>query len=316
MYYSKNYIKKQVRIFEQIGGSVFYTKDYLKRFLRLEGKMAIDVSDKFFEGQLDRFPFGIIRNFLQVFPKLERKTRYSIEKDFLLRELDAEGYLTAPLENEIDLFYEYYEDGFEIGGETALADIKSSFSKGNTVMQGIGKDMGISFTLTDPVVRSRLKWEAGRRIAGINDTTRKLIINALILGYDNGEGYDGMKNEVKKLFAKWKVPPSGQTFTNKRAEMIARTELGEAVSWSRNLSYEKRDVRRKSWLSEPNACEVCVLASNDGVISFNSSFSNGFYSPLAHPNCRCALLPEVELQDYLQGYTWHGEAENEPHTQS
>jgi len=38
--------------------------------------------------------------------------------------------------------------------------------------------------------------------------------------------------------------------------------------------------------------------------------------PLAHPNCRCALLPEVKIEDYLQGYTWHGEAQNQVHTQT
>ncbi len=230
--------------------------------------------------------------------------------------MNDEGYLVGASEADITLFNEYYLDGYEIGGKTALNDIKTALGKGGTDMKNLGKGVTTIFNLTDPVVKDKLKWDAGRRISRINETTRRLIINTLIGAYDKGEGYDGMKKELKNLFESWKVPKSGQWFTNKRAEMIARTELGQSVSWAREESYARRDVRHKSWLAEPKACPVCLLAVNDGKIPFQKTFSNAFLGPLAHPNCRCALLPEVEIQDYLQGYTWHGEAQNQVHTQT
>jgi len=318
MYYSKDYIKAEEKAFEKIGGSAFYTKKSLQRFLGLEGEFVIDISDMFAE-QEKRFPYAIIKDFLRVYPKLSTplKTRYRIEKNFILRSLENEQYLRVPIEKEIDLFTEYYEKGYNLGGETAIEDVKTAFTgSDNKSLKKLSQSMGISFNLTDPEVKNQLRWQAGRRIAGINDTTKRLIINALIGAYDNGSGYDGMKKELKTLFESWQVKKGGQVFTNKRAETIARTELGQSVSWARAESYRRRDVRRKSWLAEPKACPVCVLGVADGIIAFTTSFSNGFLTPLAHPNCRCALLPEVDIQDYLKGYTWHGEPGNAIHTQT
>ena len=319
MYYSLSYIEEEKKAFEAIGKSELYSRKSIRELLKIEGNFTIDISNKFFQKQSNKFPYGVIRDFLSVYPKLDTtlKTRYKIEKEFLLRSLDNEGYLVGAQSADIELFNEYYLDGYEIGGTTALSDVKSSLiSGGGSNMQKVGKNMGISFNLTDPVVREKLKWEAGRRITRINETTRRLVVNTLIGAYDKGAGYDGMKKDLKNLFEGWKVPKSGQWFTNKRAEIIARTELGQAVSWAREESYARRDVKRKSWLAGPKSCDVCILAVGDGVITFSQAFSNGFLGPLAHPSCICCLLPEVEIQDYLQGYTWHGEAQDQVHTQS
>jgi len=316
MYYSLDYVQRETEAFNKEGGSAFYT-DEVKTFLELEGKFVSAVSEDFFQSQANRFPYGIIRDFLQVYPKLDTtlKTRYRIEKEFLLRAMDNEGYLVGAKDAEIDLFYDYYQDGYDVGGKVALQDVKTAMKKGSKESQRLGSQMGISFTLKDPMVRNKLKWEAGKRITRINETTRRLIVSSLIGAYDNGAGYEGMKKDLKKLFQSWKVPKSGQWFTNKRAEMISRTELGQAVSWAREESYARRDVKKKSWLAEPKACEVCTRAVGDGIIAFDQQFSNGFLGPLAHPNCRCALLPEVEIQDYLKGYAWHGEEGNASHSQ-
>lgn len=318
MYYSLSYIDKERKAFASISNSDAYSSESLKKVLKVEGEFVVDISDKFFQKQGKIFPYGIIRDFLSVYPKLSttNKTRYDIEKEFLLRALDDERYLIGSEDVDIEMFNEYYTKGYDIGGETALKDTKVALGKAGTNMQRLGSGIVTSFNLTDPVVRSKLKWDAGRRITGINETTRRLIINNLISSYDSGEGYDGMKKNLKDLFESWKVPKSEQWFTNKRAEMIARTELGQAISWAREESYTRRDVRHKSWLAEPKACPLCLIAVRDGSIAFKERFSNNFSGPLAHPNCRCALLPEVNIEDYLQGYTWHGEAQNQVHTQT
>jgi hypothetical protein len=314
MYYSLPYIKSEETAFSKIGKTTLFGRKVIKKLLELEGEFILDIS-KILKKQTDRFPYGIIKDFLSVYPQL-RKARYRLEKEFLLRELNQEEYLITAQENEIDVFFEYYEEGYNLGGETSLNDIKNVLIANGGNLAKLGNGVRTIFTLIDPVVRNKLKWEAGKRIVGINNTSRRLIINTILGAYDRGEGYDGIKKELKNLFSSWQAKPSGQKFTKKRAEVIARTELGQAVSWAREESYARRDVRRKSWLAEPNACPICVLAMNDGVISFSMTFSNGYLGPLAHPQCRCSLLPEVEIQDYLKGYTWHGEAQNAQHTQT
>lgn len=314
MYYSLPYIKEEEKAFSQIGKSSLFEKQAVKKLLELEGKFVLAVA-KIFKRQTNKFPFGIITDFLSVYPQIQ-KSRYRLEKEFLLRELNQEEYLSFAQENEVDVFYEYYQEGYNIGGQTSLNDIKTALIANGGNLAKLGGGIKTVFTLTDPVVRNKLKWEAGKRIVGINNTSRRIIINTILNAYDKGLGYDGIKKELKGLFSSWQVKPSGQKFTQKRAEVIARTELGQAVSWAREESYARRDVRRKSWLSEPRACSVCQLASNDGVIGFAQVFSNGYLGPIAHPNCKCSLLPEVEIQDYLKGYTWHGEAQNAQHTQT
>jgi len=314
MYYSLSYIEAEKKSFSKIGKSDLFSRKMVKKLLELEGEFVLSVS-KILKKQTDKFPYGIIADFLSVYPQLQ-KARYRLEKEFLLRALNQEEYLTLAQENEIDVFYEYYQEGYDIGGETSLNDIKATLNSAGGSLAKLGSGINTVFHLTDPVVRNKLKWEAGKRIVGINNTTRRLIINNIISSYDSGLGYDGIKAGLKTLFASWQTKPAGQKFTKKRAEVIARTELGQAVSWAREESYARRDVRRKSWLAEPNACPVCVLAMNDGVIGFSQTFSNGFLGPIAHPNCKCSLLPEVEIQDYLKGYTWHGEAQNAQHTQT
>lgn len=314
MYYSLSYIMAEEKSFSKIGKSSLFSKKAVRELLEIEGEFVLDIS-KILKKQTDKFPFGIIKDFLSVFPQL-RKARYRIEKDFLLRALGQEDYLTLAKEDEIGVFFEYYEKGYELGGKTGLNDIKDALIANGGNLAKLGKGINTIFTLTDPNVRNKLKWEAGKKIVGINNTTRRLIINSIIGSYDKGLGYDGIRKDLKSLFESWQVKSSGQKFTQKRAEVIARTELGQAVSWAREEDYARRDVRRKSWLSEPNACDRCVIASNDGVIAFSMTFSNGFLSPIAHPNCKCTLLPEIEIQDYLKGYTWHGEAQNAQHTQT
>ena len=100
MYYSLLYVEEEKEAFEKIGGSELYLKQYIKKLLDLEGEFTIAISDEFLQKQANRFPYGVIRDFLSVYPKLIAvKTRYQIEKEFLLRELDNEKY---NLQNELD----------------------------------------------------------------------------------------------------------------------------------------------------------------------------------------------------------------------
>jgi len=314
-YYSSNYVEAEEKAFSKVGGSEFFSSKIVSEYLKLEGNFVRSIANDFLSRQAKRFPWGIIKDFLEIYPPLLKKGRYQIEKELLSRMMDDENFLDMPEDTDIDLMTQYYEEGYDIGGQTALQDIKNKFSKGNNNTKALGEKIKTNFTLTDPNVRNKLKWEAGKRIVGINETTRRLIINELINAYDTGLGFDGMKKQLSALFESWRATGNNQEFTNKRAELIARTELSQSVSWAREESYARRDVRKKSWLAEPSACEKCVQAMGDGIISFDQLFSIGLLGPIAHPRCRCTLLPEVEVQDYLKGYTWHGEADNASHTQ-
>ena len=88
MYYSTPYITSEENAFAKIGKTSVFNKKAVKKLLELEGEFILKIA-KIFKKQADKFPYGIIRDFLEVFPQL-RKARYRIEKEFLLRALNQE----------------------------------------------------------------------------------------------------------------------------------------------------------------------------------------------------------------------------------
>ncbi|MFC5184380.1 phage minor head protein [Actinomadura harenae] len=81
-----------------------------------------------------------------------------------------------------------------------------------------------------------------------------------------------------------------------RAEMIARTEVARAQSQASLDTYGRADVRRVEWLTSPgNVCMQCEANADQGPISTRQVFTGGVDSPPQHPNCRCALMPVLDV---------------------
>jgi len=77
--------------------------------------------------------------------------------------------------------------------------------------------------------------------------------------------------------------------------MIARTETIGASNQGALQSYKQSGVvEKKEWLVSAGACEICLDIEAEGAIGLHESFSGGYDTPPAHPNCRCAILPVIK----------------------
>lgn len=107
-------------------------------------------------------------------------------------------------------------------------------------------------------------------------------------------GLSAVKAEEKALRAAVRY---GEKQHRYRAQMIARTELVAAYNVSEQKGVEQaikdgymsRDtIKRWSTADDDRVCEHCKELEGKEV-PVNALFSNGFLTPPAHPNCRCAV---------------------------
>ncbi len=75
--------------------------------------------------------------------------------------------------------------------------------------------------------------------------------------------------------------------TQARSEMIAVTEVNNAMAYGANEAYREAGAETKSWFSVEGACEMCDENAAAGVIPMHAEFPSGHDYPTAHPWCRC-----------------------------
>jgi SPP1 gp7 family putative phage head morphogenesis protein len=98
------------------------------------------------------------------------------------------------------------------------------------------------------------------------------------------------------------------------AETVAVTETARAMSAASQATYQANRIARKSWLLAPDqrVCPKCAGNAKQGPIPTSDRFASGDRHPPAHPNCRCALMPVIDLPKaanryQLRDYWLHGE---------
>jgi uncharacterized protein with gpF-like domain len=92
-------------------------------------------------------------------------------------------------------------------------------------------ELGIAFDLDDPSTRAYLQ-AAGSNIVGITETTRSAVQAALMEGQAAGEGVDQLARRLRDLPA----------FNDRRARVVARTELGHASNTAALANYRASGV--------------------------------------------------------------------------
>ena len=137
-----------------------------------------------------------------------------------------------------------------------------------------------------------------KKIKTPNKKEQRKMIKLLFFEFDKMNGGQGMIKVLKQLFNQWNKIYKNYTYDN--ADLIVSTLLAKITTKDNIDSCRKRNVKRKSWLAQPDSCQACLLAAKDGVIDFEKKFSNGFFAPPAYSGCRCCLLPEVKIDDYLE----------------
>lgn len=176
----------------------------------------------------------------------------------------------------------------------------------------LGKDAAMH-ELTGQVLLDWAKWKPGNRgaaalvaryngllslvtnssqvISGLNTTTYNRL--GRVLAESLAEGKSG-RATAKRITAEM-----GHIIDDPaRALTIAVTETRRAVSAASMQAYTAAGVKQVSWLiaEGEGLCDACRGNSEDSPVDMGEAFSSGDYAPPAHPNCRCAVQPNVATE--------------------
>jgi HK97 family phage portal protein len=149
------------------------------------------------------------------------------------------------------------------------------------VLRGVGAliedDLGATIEVPDAVERAYLA-EAGANVAGIVDTTRAAVQQALSDAHLAGEGAQGAAKRIRELPA----------FGMPRARVVARTELGYAANYASVDHYAASGLVTHVTVHDGDQDEPCASA-NGSTWTLEEARAN----PLAHPNCVRSFAPLV-----------------------
>ena len=129
---------------------------------------------------------------------------------------------------------------------------------------------------TDDVVET-VRRLAGKRISGINQTTRDAVTRQIIHGLEEGLSPADLAQRIREA----------STFDESRAELIARTETGNAYNHAAVETFRRYDVESVEVIDGDHD-EECA-AANGSTWTLDEAMAN----PLAHPNCVRDFIPVV-----------------------
>ncbi len=77
------------------------------------------------------------------------------------------------------------------------------------------------------------------------------------------------------------------------ALLVTQTEVSWASGWAAYIAYKRAGIAYKRWQTrnDSRVCARCRANQAAGSIPMAAKFPSGDLHPLAHPRCRCALLP-------------------------
>ena len=120
-------------------------------------------------------------------------------------------------------------------------------------------------------------------VTSITETTRERLKSEIVDAIENASGVKELRAAIESNFA----------FSRERAEMVARTEIGNAhmggaleAAKQSGLQLRKSIVRG----SQDFDCIICEPNELEGQIELDALFLSGDEGPLFHPNCECTLI--------------------------
>ncbi len=206
-------------------------------------------------------------------------------------------------------------DQIELEGWAIIPDDLAPYLKqifaatGAKVIQNLGiasedsiaavDDAAVEFASARAAEMVGKKWVDGELVDNPNaafsiaDTTRDQINSIITNAFSGAEETAGWKDIADKIQA---LTDGSDVFSASRAEMIARTEIGNAQMKGADAGYQQaRDMGlelEKKWLDNDSTDE-CGLNADEGWIPYDDEFPSGDDMPLAHPRCECDLAVRV-----------------------
>ena len=152
----------------------------------------------------------------------------------------------------------------------------------------MGAPVSISWTQVNEAVNLWAEQFAGQRITMINDATKKMVQEKVVVWNNSGKPLSDLVKDLEGEFGKV------------RAERIATTEVTNAYGQA-NLTTWKASgvVEKKRWYTavDERVCPICAPMHGQTVgidDYFTDGNGNQVQAPAAHVNCRCYIEPVVE----------------------
>lgn len=145
-------------------------------------------------------------------------------------------------------------------------------------------DIEGGFNVSNPRAIEYMRDYSANLITGINEETERRVRDLLADAIEEGRSYGSVARGLRDLF---------DDFSKDRADLIAKTELGNAYSeGTRQAGLQLKDAgldMEKRWLTVGDPCPICEDNEAEDWIDIDDDFPSGDDAPLAHPNCECAL---------------------------
>lgn len=198
-----------------------------------------------------------------------------------------------------------FTDATKAKSSDEMADdiLKSiKFEEWDIVADKLADDLGGAFEQTAGIVLGQLKIEdqtafdlvneasieyaaetGAELVTSITETTRERLRKIISDAIENADGVKELKAAIM----------ASEAFGDTRAELIARTEIGNAhMAGALEGAKDSGLTLLKSSLrgSEEFECDICEGNEADGELGLDEDFSSGDDAPLFHPNCECDLI--------------------------
>ena len=120
----------------------------------------------------------------------------------------------------------------------------------------------------------------------IDDTTREELRQIVTAGFEKETGLNEMIEQIA----------NAGSFSDARAEMIARTEISFAQTTANYEAWEASGVVEKvQWILSEDHPDYDDCDLNDGeIVNLGDPFPSGHLAPPLHPHCFCQLIPVLE----------------------
>lgn len=122
--------------------------------------------------------------------------------------------------------------------------------------------------------------QADITLQGLTDSAIDRIGNALADGLAAGDSFETTAKAVQEVVS-----------SPARAQLIANTEYGRAMSAASMDTYRESGVQEKDWLCEDDACDLCQANAAASPLGIDEDWPSGEYP--CHPGDRCAVAPHV-----------------------
>lgn len=162
---------------------------------------------------------------------------------------------------------------------------KALASGARTGIRNLG-DFAINIREADVAASADL-WAQARfpeLISQVTDTTKSISQRVIEAGLQEGLGIDEIAENLEARFSDWASVDGKQS----RAEMIARTETGEALNEATLQSYQFAGIREVH-VEDGDQDEVCAAA----VASSPWTVELAQAQKLGHPNCTRGFRPKI-----------------------